>query len=304
MNLLMVFATVVLVFSCGDSPKIEKEISTIKSKEASIEKAVDIDTTLKGISKKDAISSNAKKTLSVPKKRKPPRVTIPKKGENLAVELSNTISHESWNTLLKRYVDNQGNVNYKSFKSDDVKLQTYLDFLANNKPTTDWSKNEKLAYYINLYNAATVKLILDNYPTKSIKNIRSPWGKKWIKIGNKLHSLGGIEHKILRKMDEPRIHFAINCASYSCPKLINSAFTANEMEMQLAQATKDFINDPTRNKFNDSSAKLSEIFKWYKGDFTENGTILEYIKKHTDKSINTKSKISYLNYDWSLNEAK
>lgn len=304
MNLLMVFATVGLVFSCGDSPKIEKEISTITSEETSIEKAVDIDTTLKAISKKDAISSNAEKTLSVPKKRKPPRITIPKKDENLAVELSNTISHESWNTLLKRYVDNQGNVNYKSFKSDDAKLQTYLDFLANNKPTTDWSKNEKLAYYINLYNAATVKLILDNYPTKSIKNIRSPWGKKWVKIGDKLHSLGGIEHKILRKMDEPRIHFAINCASYSCPKLINSAFTANEMEMQLAQATKDFINDTTRNKFNDSSAKLSEIFKWYKGDFTENGTILEYIKKHTDKPINTKSKISYLNYDWSLNEAK
>ncbi|WP_350289968.1 DUF547 domain-containing protein [uncultured Croceitalea sp.] len=304
MNLLMVFATVGLFFSCEDSPKTEKETSTLKAIETSKEQPVDIDSTLSEIVEKDTISSNLEKIVPTPEKSKQPSIIIAKKDENIAVELSNALSHKSWNALLKKYVDNDGNVNYHGFKGDEAKLQTYLDFLAKNKPTTDWSKNEKLAYYINLYNAATVKLILDNYPTKSIKDIRSPWGKKWVKIGDKLHSLGGIEHKILRKMNEPRIHFAINCASYSCPKLINAAFTANEMEAQLAQATKDFINDTTRNKFNDNSAKLSEIFKWYKGDFTENGTVLEYIKKHTDKSINTKSKISYLNYDWSLNEAK
>jgi hypothetical protein len=105
-------------------------------------------------------------------------------------------------------------------------------------------------------------------------------------------------------MNEPRIHFAINCASYSCPKLVNSAFTAGQMEKQLQSATEDFVNDTTRNKFDENTAQLSEIFKWYKSDFTDNGTVLEYIKKYGGKPINTKSKVSYLKYDWSLNETK
>ena len=214
------------------------------------------------------------------------------------------VSHTAWNALLKKYVDSKGNVDYKSFKNDEKALQTYLDMLAVNEPSSSTPKKEKLAYYINLYNAATVKLILNNYPTKSIKSIKSPWGKKWVKVGNQVLSLGNIEHKILRKMNEPRIHFAINCASYSCPKLINSAFTASKMEAQLEQATKDFVNDITRNQFTDSKAKLSEIFKWYKGDFTDNGTVLEYIAKYANKTINTKSKVRYLDYDWSLNEKK
>ena len=104
-------------------------------------------------------------------------------------------------------------------------------------------------------------------------------------------------------MNEPRIHFAINCASYSCPKLVNAAFTVANMEQELEQATKDFVNDTTRNQFGEK-AKLSEIFKWYKSDFTDNGTLLEYIAKYSNKNINIKSKIGYLDYDWSLNEAK
>ena len=214
-----------------------------------------------------------------------------------------SVSHKSWDKLLKKYVDQKGNVDYASFKNDETALQSYLDYLAKNKPANNSAKNERLAYYINLYHAATVKLILNNYPTKSIKSIKGPWSKKWVKVGDELLSLGYIEHKILRKMNEPRIHFAINCASYSCPKLVNSAFTVANMEQELEQATKDFVNDTTRNQFGEK-AKLSEIFKWYKSDFTDNGTLLEYIAKYSNKNINIKSKIGYLDYDWSLNEAK
>jgi len=214
------------------------------------------------------------------------------------------ISKATWGELLNKHVDSKGNVSYSNFKNDEKTLQSYLDFMAKNKPSQSASKNEKLAYYINVYNASTVKLILNNYPVNSIKDIKGPWDQKWVKIGNETLSLGHIEHKILRKMNEPRIHFAINCASYSCPKLFNKMFTAGNMEQMLEQASKDFVNDTTRNQFGEK-AKLSKIFKWYKGDFTANGgSVLEYIAKYSSNKINTKSKIEYLDYDWSLNKKK
>ncbi|MBA6315253.1 DUF547 domain-containing protein [Cellulophaga baltica] len=213
-------------------------------------------------------------------------------------------SHAEWNTLLGKYVDQKGNVNYKGFKKDAFALSTYLDSLAKNAPTDQWSKDEKLAYYINLYNAATVKLILDNYPVKSIKDIKSPWDQEWVKIGNKTYSLGTIEHKILRKMNEPRIHFAINCASYSCPKLENTAYLPATMEAQLQKATFSFINDTTRNTISENELQLSNIFKWYKSDFTTKVSLQEYIKPYSKIAISTNAKVKYLDYNWSLNEIK
>ncbi|WP_291867063.1 DUF547 domain-containing protein [Maribacter sp.] len=210
--------------------------------------------------------------------------------------------HANWDSLLKIYVDDDGNVDYKNLKSCSPKIISYLETLANNAPTSDWSKNEKLAFYINLYNAATVKLILDNYPLKSIKNISRPWDKEWITIGNKVLSLGDIEHKILRKMQEPRIHFAINCASYSCPQLKNEAFVSSKVDSQLDEATRNFINDPKRNKITPKEVELSEIFKWFKKDFTNKGTLIDFIKPYTLIKITKQTHINYITYNWSLNE--
>lgn len=212
--------------------------------------------------------------------------------------------HSPWNTLLAKYVNSKGDVNYKGFQLDIEALENYLNHLAEKSPEKDWSKNEKLAYYINLYNAATVKLILDNYPVRSIKDIKNPWGKDWIKTGDGELSLGDIEHKILRKMNEPRIHFAINCAAFSCPKLLNEAFTPNQMEAQLQEVAMDFLNDPARNILSEEKIQLSNIFKWYKKDFTENGSLVDYIKPYTEIEINNDTDIDYLKYDWNLNEAK
>ncbi len=214
------------------------------------------------------------------------------------------INHSTWNSLLTKYVNSKGDVNYKAFKNDVSALDKYLLHLSENSPEKNWSKNKKLAYYINIYNAATVKLILDNYPTKSIKDIKNSWGKNWVKTGDGLLSLGDIEHKILRKMNEPRIHFAINCASYSCPKLINTAFEAKTMQAQLKQVTHDFINDTSRNIITKEKMQLSNIFKWYKKDFTENGSLVDYIKPYTKIEINQDTDIDYLKYDWKLNEEK
>lgn len=209
-----------------------------------------------------------------------------------------------WNELLIKYVSNNGDADYKGFLKDKEKLQSYLNDMAANSPQLEWSKKEKLVYYINIYNAGTVKLILDNYPTKSIKDINKPWTKEIIKIGENTFSLGDIEHKILRKMNEPRIHFAINCASHSCPKLINKAFTVSNIEKMLETATTDFINDPKQNKITTDKLQLSNIFKWYKKDFMAKGSLIDYISPYIKNTIDKKANISFLKYDWSLNEAK
>lgn len=214
------------------------------------------------------------------------------------------VDHSQWNTLLRKYVDQEGMVDYSGFKKDREKLDQYLKMLSNQKPDGNWSKNELLAYYINLYNAYTVDLILRNYPLESIKDINGAWTKEFVSIGDKEISLGAIENSLLRKMDEPRIHFAINCASISCPKLMNEAYTAEKMEQQLDKATKEFINS-NKNDISASSAKLSSIFDWYKGDFTENGkTITEYVNQYAKTKINNGASISYKDYNWKLNEAK
>ncbi|WP_265240717.1 DUF547 domain-containing protein [Muriicola sp. Z0-33] len=213
-----------------------------------------------------------------------------------------SLNHGAWNNLLKKHVDAKGNVNYQNFKNDIEVLEKYLEYLANNTPERQVDINERLAYYINLYNAATVKLVLDNYPVQSIKDIDSPWGKKRVRVGGKMLSLGHIEHKILRKMNEPRIHFAINCASFSCPKLLNEAFVAQSIPSQLQRVTIDFINDKTRNIITKDRLQLSNIFKWYKKDFTHSSSLAEYINAYTNESIESNAKIQFLKYNWNLNE--
>lgn len=220
------------------------------------------------------------------------------------VHSGETATHSKWDVLLKKYVDDQGNVDYKSFKIDLAQLNTYIEDLARNPISRTAHKEERLAYYINLYNAGTVQLILQNYPLESIKDIARPWGKKRVRIGDKEYSLAEIEHGMLRKMEEPRIHFAINCASYSCPRLLNRAFTASKLEEQLETVTSQFINDPTRNKISKNAVELSKIFKWYKRDFTNKNTLIEYLNTYSDLKILPKADIKYLTYDWRLNEKR
>ena len=212
--------------------------------------------------------------------------------------------HKSWDRLLHSFVDENGNVDYRGFKKESETLNRYLEQLGSNTVNENWSREKKLAYYINFYNAATVKLILDNYPLASIRDINKPWDKAWIKYGGEFISLGEIEHQILRKMNEPRIHFAINCASYSCPKLLNEAYTEGKLDKQLDKATKDFVNDLSRNKISENKVALSKIFKWYKKDFENNGSLIVYLNQYLKSSINPGAKIEYLKYNWSLNEIK
>ncbi|WP_435578934.1 DUF547 domain-containing protein [Gilvibacter sp.] len=216
---------------------------------------------------------------------------------------SEMLDHSNWTTLLQKHVDEAGFVNYKGFQEDKKDLDAYCSYLSSFQPDETWSVQEQLAYYINLYNAYTIKLILENYPTASIKDLDGPWTKAFVPVGNKNLSLGGIENSLLRKMNEPRIHFAINCASFSCPKLLNEAFTANDIDAQLNLVTRDFINSE-RNEISENQAKVSQLFNWYAKDYLANGTpsVKEFINRYSDVQIAPETTLEFLEYDWSLNE--
>jgi len=210
--------------------------------------------------------------------------------------------HASWNVLLQQYVDADGNVDYHSWKKSQTDLDKYIQLLEKTPPANYWDKNDSLAYFINAYNAVTVKLILDNYPLKSIRDIKDPWDSKSLNLPNNSLTLNDIEHKVLRKMDDPRIHFAINCASASCPQLSNEAFRASKVQKQLEEATALFINDTSKNQISEKNIGLSKIFLWFSKDFGSKKERIAFIQKYSQKPFKDNAKIKYQEYDWSLNE--
>lgn len=210
--------------------------------------------------------------------------------------------HSAWNALLQKYVTAAGEVNYKGFRTEKAKLQTYLDELASHPVEESWLTEEKLAYWINAYNAFTVKLIVDHYPVKSITDLHQgkPWDVKWIKLGKKTYSLNQIENEIIRpQFKEPRIHFAVNCAAKSCPPLLNEAYTADKLDGQLEKQSKAFINNSAYNRIQAKSVQVSKIFEWYADDF---GQLIAFLNKYSETRIQGNAKVGFEEYDWALNE--
>jgi len=148
----------------------------------------------------------------------------------------------------------------------------------------------------------TIDLILRNYPVISIKDIQNPWKQRIWKLDNKDYNLEEIEHQILRKMNEPRIHFAIVCASVSCPKLQNEAYTASNIESQLTNVTKEFLADSVKNNISEQYLELSKIFQWFSKDFKQNGSLIDFLNQYTSIEISENAKIKFKDYNWSLNE--
>ena len=210
--------------------------------------------------------------------------------------------HSLWKVMLNHYVDTNGRVDYNGLKNERSKLEAYVETLKASMPTDEWPKADKLAYWINAYNALTVDLILRNYPLKSIKDIKEPWDQRLWKFGDKWLNLNDIEHNILRKMNEPRIHFAIVCASESCPKLNNMPFYASSLDGDLTQATKAFLSDNSKNEISENTIKLSKIFKWFAKDFKTNGSLIDFLNQYTDINISKHAKKSFKDYNWDLNE--
>lgn len=219
-----------------------------------------------------------------------------------APERKNPPGHLGLDSLLQHYVSSEGRVNYKGLQSAKAALDAYCQLLSHNPVQEDWPKADKMAYWINAYNAFTLQLIVAHYPAKSIMNFDGgkTWDVKRIRIGDKKYSLNNIENDILRpQFKDPRIHFAINCAARSCPPLWNHAFTAENLNGALDARAKAFINNAKFNTLTSTTATISQIFNWYGADF---GNLPSFLNRYSNTKINAGARIGFSEYNWDLNE--
>ncbi len=223
---------------------------------------------------------------------------------------STEVDNGLYGELLRDHLKN-GVVDYQGFKNEEAKLDRYLKTLED-VDTNRLSRNEQFAFYINAYNAWTVKLILSGYPgIKSIKDLgspfRSPWKKKISHIDGEILTLDNIEHDILRpRFKDPRVHLAVNGASKGCPPLRSEPYEGRVLDQQLDEMTRVFINQPEMNRLEGRNLYVSSIFKWFSKDFNKDviGFFLKYADGDLKKGLEAnkeKIKIKYLDYDWSLN---
>ncbi len=244
-----------------------------------------------------------------------------------------SFDHSHWDGLLKKHVVsiNQGvatQVDYAGFARDRFQLKSYLKSLESVSQATfnGWSRSEQLAFLINAYNAWTVELVLTEYPDiESIKDLgswlQSPWQKSFIPLLGETRSLDGIEHGLIRAdgtYQEPRIHFAVNCASVGCPALSATAYTAADIETQLDEAVRFFLSDRSRNRLEVNTLNVSRIFKWYRDDFERGwggyqrleqflaayGDSLGLSVRDIQRLKSGAIDIDFLDYDWNLNRKR
>ena len=231
-----------------------------------------------------------------------------------------TFRHQVWTNVLSDYVkphaDGVNRFDYAGLRANDAdraKLDTYIEDLGA-QPISTWSDDEKFAAWANLYNAVTIKLIIDEGPVKSIMRIKpnlfsiGPWKMDLVELEGETVSLDHIEHGLLRvEFDDPRVHYAVNCASIGCPNLQSKAWEAETLDAELDKAARDFVNHPrgvTIRK--DGRLKVSSIYKWFRKDFgdTEEGVVehvLAYAEPELAAQIQANPKIADYDYDWSLN---
>ena len=220
------------------------------------------------------------------------------------------VDNSLYGELLKKYV-HDGKVDYAGFKTEEKKLDRYLK-IVENVDSEGLSRNEQFAFYINAYNAWTIKLILTGYPgVKSIKDlgglIESPWKKKIVRIDGEVTTLDHVEHEVLRpRYKDPRVHFAINCSAKSCPPLRSEPFKGDILDQQLEDSTRTFINNPKSYRLEGNDLYVSRIFKWFSEDFDNDvfGFFLKYATGELKNKLEAKSdriNVRYLQYDWSLN---
>ncbi|MDY6953468.1 MAG: DUF547 domain-containing protein [Thermodesulfobacteriota bacterium] len=223
------------------------------------------------------------------------------------------VDHSLYRDLLNKHVK-EGVVDYRGFKKEEEDLDQYLKVLEKTD-TTKLTAKQQLAFYINAYNAWTIKLILSAYPgVESIWDLgsrifkwKSPFRKEIVRIEGKTMSLDDLEHGIIRpRFKDPRIHFAVNCASKSCPPLVSEPYRGSILDRQLNQSVRSFLNDPERNRLEGKTLYVSKIFKWFAEDF--NDDVVTFFLRYADEELKQRLqagkdglKVKYLDYDWGLN---
>ncbi|MEI8671845.1 DUF547 domain-containing protein [Vibrio sp. SA48] len=223
-----------------------------------------------------------------------------------------TISHQVWQTTLDSYLikDNHNNLfDYKNVNSKDkTDLEQYISQLSKLDPR-EYTKAEQYAYWVNLYNALTVNLVVDNYPISSITKLGGlfsfgPWEQKIITINQKELTLNDIEHRILRPIwKDPRTHYAVNCASLGCPNLQKQAFTAKNTELLLKKSAVEFINSEKGLKLTNDKLVLSSIYDWFSEDFGTKQQLFQHLARYNKTLKDTERDVSY-HYDWKLNDVR
>ncbi|MBA2432975.1 MAG: DUF547 domain-containing protein [Chthoniobacterales bacterium] len=216
---------------------------------------------------------------------------------------------KTYDQLLERYAASSG-VKYAAWKGNAEDLKR-LDQVVNAIGAANISglnRNEQLAFYINAYNAWMLHEALEKYPTKSVKDLLFTFfTSNRIKVAGQQMSFNKLEKEvIIPKFQEPGVHFALNCASRSCPPLDRRLFRGSTVQSRMEQLARDYINSPQGVKYDESSktAQLSQIFEWYESDFRKEGGPVAYINKRRREPLPEGTKITYQKYDWSLNEAK
>ncbi|MGM0554786.1 MAG: DUF547 domain-containing protein [Myxococcota bacterium] len=225
-----------------------------------------------------------------------------------SVFASDIVDHAPFDTLLSEYVDAQGRVAYAKWhddKGDMKKLDAYLETVAAADPS-DGSEDAQLAFYINAYNAHVVDELLDQWPVKNPMKVEGFFKKIKHDVAGKKMTLDKLEHGLIReRFSEPRIHFVLNCAAQSCPKLQRDALTASNLEATLASATKEFV--PAATSLKDGKVVTSQLFNWFAEDFVKaEGSVAKYLAKYEDGEVAEALKsddveITFSTYDWAIN---
>ena len=249
----------------------------------------------------------------------------PKELFQSAATVSKTIDHSEFDRLLAEHVSTDASglnrVSYQAFDKDDrMRLASYIKTLEGTDPAT-LDRGEQFALLVNLYNAKTIQIVLDNYPVKSIKDISlggsllsavtgGPWKKKVTSIKGTPLSLDDIEHEILRPLfSDPRVHYAVNCASVGCPNLNRQAYSGRELDSQLDAAAKAFINSSRGVDVSDGSLKVSSIFVWFQEDFGgDDESLIAHLRKYTEgERASVLERARHVDddfYDWTINDRK
>lgn len=230
------------------------------------------------------------------------------------------VDHSAWDLILAEYVDRDGMVDYQALKEsapDRRTLESYLRTLSSANPRATASREARLAFWINAYNAVTVHGILREYPTSSIRNHTAKlWGYNiWedlqLHVGGRPYSLEQIEHEVLRPMGDPRIHFAIVCASVGCPRLLNEAYVPERLDEQLNANARDFFSRSRNFRYDQRSRTfhVSSILNWFGEDFGDSQAarlrrIAPWLPDEASRraALRNAVRVKFLDYDWSLNE--
>ncbi|MDJ0778363.1 MAG: DUF547 domain-containing protein [Gammaproteobacteria bacterium] len=246
-----------------------------------------------------------------------PKAELWQRWDQADAAATQTIDHARWDTLLQRYlVTSDDGVNRFAYgrvsDADRAELDAYIESLAQ-LPILDFRREQQMAYWINLYNALTVQEILRFYPLDSIRDISSglfssgPWKKELVEVDGEALTLDDIEHRILRPIwRDPRIHYAVNCASIGCPNLQPQAFTAANTEALLERGAREFVNHPRGARVVDGDLEVSSIYAWFEEDFGGNDAgVIAHLRQYADAELQAAlagiERIDDDDYDWSIN---